>query len=394
MMIGLLLVIGCSSPDSDPMSADSCVGIVDTLSTGEIMIHNCKEPLWSSEQKWTVTEEIRLGTGLDENSIFFASIRSIDVDHHGYLYVLDSSTQEVYVFDQDGAYVRTVGSRGSGPGQFENAAAVDVSESGEIWVMEMQLGKLTILDSEGNYLRTERVNTTGWDFWSYPGGFDELGRYNAMLLSYDYQEEETNLVLGRFDQSFAPIDTIAIPSSPSEIERFTHSSEGSTFSASIPFQGSFIWEFSQSGSFWTLLTDKYQLTEMTAGGQPLRRVTKEFEKIPVTDADMDEAVERLQWFIDEGGTIDYAKIPREKPSVGRFFSDDEGNLWIFRAETSPEKTTTLFDIFNSDGYFLGELRIPFKLDRNEPSIVQDGVLYGVTPDEEGGLVIVKLRVNK
>ncbi len=82
---------------------------------------------------------------------------------------MGSTTQEIYVFDDQGTHVLTVGSIGEGPGKFENAVSVDVSESGEIWVMEMQAGKLTIFDSDGNYLRTEQVNTAGWIILPYPG---------------------------------------------------------------------------------------------------------------------------------------------------------------------------------------------------------------------------------
>jgi len=394
VIIGLLLLVGCSSSDSDPEITNSCAGIVDPSPADVTTIHNTMDSLWTSQQKWTITEEMRFGSGLEENPIFFSSIRSIDVDHNGYLYVLDSSPQEIYVFDHNGTYLRTVGSKGSGPGQFENAAAVDVNENGEIWVMEMQLGKLTIVDSLGNYLRTERVNTTGWDYWDYPGGFDKLGRYNAMVLCYKYEEEESELMLARYDETFTPLDTIAIPSSSSEIERFTHSSDGSTYSMSIPFQGSFIWDFSNRGTFWTLLTSEYQLIEMSVGGTPLRQVSNESEKIPVTDADMDEAIERMQWFVEEGGKIDYAKIPREKPAVESFFSDDEGNLWVIQSDTTPEQATSHFDIFNSDGYFLGDIQVPFKLDRTSSSIVKDGIFYGITLDKEGGQVIVKSRIEK
>jgi hypothetical protein len=335
---------------------------------------------------------MRYGSDTGDDAIFFGSIRSFDVDAQGRLYVLDDQSQQIHIFGPDGAWVRTVGTMGTGPGEFERAAAVDLSRTGEIWVMEMQKGQLSILDSMGIYQRTERVNSTGWDYWPYPGGFDQLGRYNALVLSFE--TEDTSELLARFDQSFAPLDTIAFPVSPLKIERFEFAGEGgSSYSTSIPFQGSFSWRFSSSGNFWTLLTRPYELAEITADGRVLRRVTKEFELIPVTAADMKEAREGLTWFTNQGGKIDESRIPRTKPVVSAFFSDDEGNLWVRRIETTPEAERSLFDVFSAEGYFLGEVQFPFSLESNEP-IVRDGLFYGTITDDLGADLVVRTRIVK
>ena len=355
------LAFGCGPVHPD--DSDGRSGSIDTLSSSEIVVRNNDDPHWAPEDQWQILEEMRLGGDTGEDAILFGSIRSFDVDAQGQVYVLDDHSQEIHVFGPDGMLIRTVGREGAGPGEFERAAAVDVSRTGEIWVMQMQKGQLTILNSEGNYQRTEQVNSAGWDFWPYPGGFDQLGRYNAFVLSYD--DENTSRLLARFDQSFAPLDTIAIPESPLEIERFEVVNEGGgRISTSIPFQGSFTWRFSSSGNFWTLLTRPYELAEVTADGRILRRVTKAFEPIPVTSADMEAARERLTWFTNQGGKIDESRIPRTRPVVNSFFSDDEGNLWVNRVGTTLEDEGRLFDLFTGEGYYLGEVRFPFSLDVN------------------------------
>lgn len=384
----LMPAFGCDSARFD--TSDGWSGTVDTLSSGEIVVRNTDEPLWAPDEGWQIVEEMRYGSDTGDDAIFFGSIRSFDVDVQGRLYVLDNQSQEIHVFGPDGVWVRTVGTRGAGPGEFENAAAVDLSRTGEIWVMEMQKGQLTILDSTGNYQRTERVNTTGWDFWPYPGGFDQLGRYNALVLS---SEADPTELLARFDQSFAPLDTVAFPVSPLKIERFEAVTDGGSMSTNVPFQGSFSWRFSSSGNFWTLLTRPYELAEIAPDGRVLRRVTREFELIPVTVADMQTARERLTWFTNQGGKIDESRIPRTKPVVSAFFSDDDGNLWVRRIETTPEAQGSLFDVFSAEGYFLGEVQFPFSLESNAP-IVRDGLLYGTITDDVGADLIVRARIVK
>ncbi len=388
--VAIFINFGCGSSE-DFESADSCVGVVDTMDVVEHGIHNTGDPLWNSEQQWEIVEEMRFGTGRD--SIFFSSIISLDVDNQGRLYVLDSQTQQIFIFNSKGGFVGTVGSKGPGPGEFENATAVDVSEAGEIWVMEMQLGKLTVLDAQGNYLRTERVNSTGWDYRPYPGGFDRVGNYNAVTLCYDYEEEETKTMLARFDPSFTPIDTVAIPQSPVEIEFFEHiDSDGGSYSIPVPFHGSFEWIFSARGNVWTLYTGTYELVEMTPGGVPLRRVTKEFEPLPVTDTDRENVQRMFDWFRNQGGTIDETRIPRNKPIVDNLFGDDEGNLWVMHSE--PGDTGSRFDIFNAAGQFLGEVNLSFVLEIHSGVKVQDGILFGVTEDEDRGEIVVRSRIQR
>ena len=394
VLMGSLFVFGCSS--SDPEISGSCTGVVDTLVSDEIVIHNIDDPLWGPGEGWEIVEEMRFGSGTGDDPIFFGSIRSFDVDRHGNLFILDAQTQETYILDSVGVLIRTVGARGTGPGEFEEASAVDVSENGEIWIMEMRKGQLTVLDAEGNYQRVERVNTVGWTVVPYSGGFDQVGRYNALIRCYN--GVESRRMFARFDQSFAPIDTIAIPESPVEGDFFEYDiPDGGSIRASIPYQGAFGWVFSAHGNLWTLATTStktYELVETTSGGRILRRVTKELEPIPVTSADRVQARENLRWFTNQGGTIDLNRIPGHKPVVRQFFSDDDGNLWVMRTTITSEEEGTLFDVFDAEGDFLGEVRFPFALEINPGPIVRDDLLYGITQSEDGGAVIVRAQIQK
>ena len=359
------------------------------------MIQNAGAPLWGSDEGWEVVEEMMYGSGIGDDSMFFGSIRSFDVDRHGNLFVLDGQTQEIYVLDSSGALIRTVGARGTGPGEFEEASAVDISENGEIWIMEMRKGQLTVLNAEGDYQRMERVNSAGWMQIPYGGGFDQVGRYNAVIRCYD--GIETRLMFARFDQSLAPIDTIAIPEDPVEGDFFVHNFPGGgSTSAPIPYQGAFGWLFSVNGNLWTLATTStkaYELKEITSGGRVVRRVTRELESIPVTSADRTKVREDLRWFTDQGGTIDLNRVPGYKPVVKQFFSDEDGNLWVLRTETSPEEANRLFDIFSAEGYFLGEIHLPFPLIVTFKPVVQDGMLYGMTRDESGAIMIARAQIH-
>ena len=364
---------------------------MDTLASGEVEVRNTGDPLWT--QPWQVEEEWRIGSDTSGGPELFGNIGSFDVDAQGRAFILDDQAQEIRIFDSEGAFVRTVGSRGEGPGEFVQATSVDVSSNGEIWVTEMQQGQLNIFDSTGSLLRVERSNAPGSIILPYPGGFDRVGRFNVVFI--DPYEEDFTWVLARFDQSFSPIDTIPIPRSPIERKAFEFVTEdGGSYSMGIPFQGSFQWRFAPKGNFWTLLADRYGLAEITTSGEVLRRVTKEHESLPVTAADRREYEEGAKWFTSQGGKIDWSRVPATKPAVVTFFCDDEGNLWVQQTAENSEDEGYLFDIFDPEGRYLGTLRLPFSLQVSRNTIVRNGILYGETTDELGAPVLVRARVVK
>ena len=391
----VLFGTGCESASFEAI--DEWSGTMDTLATGEVVVRNTDVPLWSSEEVWQVVEETRIGSDPDNETSLFGSIHSFDVDSQGQVFVLDEQTQEIRVFDSHGAFIRTVGGRGNGPGEFTEASAVDISRNGEIWVMEMILGRLSILNADGALLRTEHIGGSS-DFrmsiWPYPGGFDPLGRYNAVLVTLS--EEGTTQALARFDQSFTPLDTIPIPEESKETEYFSLVSEdgGSTMRLVVPFQGSLEWRFSPSGNLWTLVTDKYELVELNDNEEALRRVTKEYEPLEVTEAEMEEMRARLARFINQGMKVDWSKVAKTKPVTVSFFCDDEGNFWVNLEAATPEDDSRLFDLFDPEGRYLGAVRLPFSLRSNPEPIVRDDILYGITTDDLGAENVVIARIKK
>ena len=368
-------------------------GTMDTLPSGEIVVRNTDDPLWTSENAWRVVEDLRIGEAMSEGPDLFGAILSFDVDAWGRIFVLDNQAQEVRIFDSGGAFVRTVGRRGEGPGEFTQAGSVDLSRNGEIWVMGMGQGRVSIFDTTGTYLRGERTNAGGMILRPYRGGFDPMGRYNVVIRSAGMRG------MARFDQSFTPIDTISLPENPEEGESFTMVGDDgrSRMSAAVPFQGFMAWRFSPTGTVWTLLTGRYELSEMTTGGEVLRTVTKDHEPIPVTNEEREEAIENLEWFTSQGGQIDRSKFPNTKPATASFLIDDERNLWVERQVVFADEDDEgrLFDLFDAEGRYLGMLRLPFSLRRSIPEpIVRNGVLYGVTSDEIGVLYVVRARIVK
>ncbi len=393
LTLAATLLLGLTACGSGSDATGEWTGTIDTLSSGEIVVHNTADPLWTPEEAWQVVEDLRIGEAMSEGPDLFSAVYSFDVDAWGRIFVLDNQAQEVRIFDSAGNFVRTIGGKGEGPGEFVSAGSVDLSGNGEIWVMGMSLGRVSVFDTTGTYLRGERTNTGGRIMLPYPGGFDPIGRYNVVL------PPSVMVGMARFDQSYNLIDTISLPENPVEAEYFDLVSEDgfTLMSAAVPFQGFMAWRWSPTGTVWTLLTGRYELTEMTTSGEVLRRVTRDYEPIPVTDEDREQAIENLEWLTSQGGQIDHSKFPKSRPSTASFFVDDGGNLWVEQQVTASDADNAgrLFDLFDAEGRYLGMLRLPFSLAWSRPEpVVREGVLYGVTSDEVGVPYVVRARIVK
>jgi hypothetical protein len=371
--------------------AGGWTGTVDTLASGQIVVTNPGAPSWAPGAEWRVTEELRIGRIDGEGPDLFGRITSLAVDRGGRIWVLEGQAQELRVFSAAGEYLRTVGRRGGGPGEFSQAARVDLAPDGNLWVMDPGNGRLSVIDTAGRYLEGKKV-PGGFMMPRWPGGFDDAGRYYAPTPSF-VPHFSTELV--RHDAALAPVDTIsASPRDPIERASFTIQSNGVTIvSAGVPFQGGLLTKFSPAGTYWSLLTDEYRLQEYSTAGDTLRTITRVHTPLPVTTADREKAREDLQWFIDNGGQVDWSKIPSTKPLASDYFFDDDGHIWVAIRTDSREEGWE-FDIFDPVGRYLGVVELPFQLERFPIPIFRNGVFYGITRDELDVPYVVMARIEK
>lgn len=109
----------------------------------------------------------RLGT----KDGLFAQPNDISIDKTGRIYVADMGADAVYIYNPDGSYNGSIGSPGSGDGQFHKPLSVEINKvTGEIIVLDRQL--MNTLNSgpiEG--ARIQRFDMDG----KFIGGFSSFG---------------------------------------------------------------------------------------------------------------------------------------------------------------------------------------------------------------------------
>ncbi len=87
-------------------------------SAGVQLVKNSLTPLWGEGDAWVLEEVMTIGEAAGNPDYQFGQIAGIAITTDGQIVLVDQQAQHLKVFDQTGAYVRTIGQAGSGPGEF------------------------------------------------------------------------------------------------------------------------------------------------------------------------------------------------------------------------------------------------------------------------------------
>ncbi|NIN51107.1 MAG: 6-bladed beta-propeller [Gemmatimonadales bacterium] len=364
-------------------------GTIDTLPSGTVVVSNTSEPIWSEGGGWRVIEEVRIGRVEGDGPDVFGRVTLLDVDRAGRIWVFEAQAQEIRIFSADGSFLRTVGGRGGGPGEFIRAAHMQTGPGGHVWLLDPGNDRLSEFDTAGTFLGS-RHSPGGFMMTPWPGGFAGDGFWHYPIAPPSEAGFRVRLV--RCSADLQPIDTADVPTDPKEREPFVHPIEDYYLMASVPFSGGFRWRLSPSGTIWGMVTDDYKFFELSFQGDTLLTFTREFTPLLVTESDIQGALEDLEWFTDEGGNIDRAKIPSRKPATEDFFFDDQGNIWVVPV-SPPEDYRRTVDVFDPSGRYLGTVRLPFRFSRPYP-VIRNDTMYAVTTDLLDVPYVVRARIEK
>lgn len=371
--------------------ASGWAGTVDSLPSGQIVVHNPRSSIWGPGDAWSVREELRIGTLEGTGPDMFGSIVDFDVDAYGRFWVFEGQAQELRVFDRDGRFVRSVGRQGEGPGEFNRVIGMDWGPDGHLWLVDPSNNRLSVVDTTGIFVASHPT-IGGIVVQPWPGGFDDAGHFYTYGIDTSSEDEFLALVMVRYGRDLQPIDSVAPPVFPGEEDHFELRSEDSWWITDVPFSPGIEWRLGRDGTYWAGLTGDYRIYQLAWGGDTLRTISREYEPLPVTPEDMERAKEDMKYFTDAGGKADWSRIPAVKPAFEEFILDSAGNLWV-QLVADGDASGRRFDVFDPEGRCLGELLTPFPVAFYPPPIIRDGYVYSVTEDELEVPFMVRGRIE-
>ncbi len=91
----------------------------------------------------------------------FGRVADVAFDADGSLFILDSDAGHVVVVDPAGAFVRTIASKGEGPGELSFPTSLMVFRDGRIGVRDVRNRNIALFDRTGEFLENVRLDPEG-----------------------------------------------------------------------------------------------------------------------------------------------------------------------------------------------------------------------------------------
>jgi len=371
----LLILSGCSKKPENEASIETIDGIQ--------YVHNTGTPLHPNK---AVTLEEDLSIGGQEYDMLFRP-QKFTVDQKERIYIADYLDQSIKVFDPNGKYIKSIGKKGEGPGEFILIGDLTILPDGRLFVMDRNTRRISLFDTKGNYIEsyhwTERQGgliyaaDSSCLFTVYKFGEENpMEGRRLFVKEYDFQGHEIHS-FGEFKIEKSKTHTIKTGKSITSMAVYPPHSPRSIFAGDPLRQHLF-----------HCVNDKYMLEIYNQEGKVTRRFDRPYTPLPFTKKDAKEFYDYYDSRPLEGikKMIRGLSMPSVKTITSRMFVDDSGNLWVETHEEKEEENQifTAYDIFNQKGFYEAKVWLNIK-----PEIIVKGKMYLMYNDEEIGYKLLK-----
>jgi hypothetical protein len=330
---------------------------------GVQVVRNPKAPMYP-QGALQLQEELTIGTAEGADEYMFVRLRGIAVDDQGAIFALDQRKPRVDVFSGDGSHLRSIGRRGQGPGEFQNPFFIALAPAGEIMVGGMD--RLSFFDRTGIFLRSQENTVQPFAFVKFLENGDAVGTRMVM------EEQNPRYEVVLCGRDIKPKIVLAFSPMPDPSGKFAL------------FASVMRWDISGGQEIVCASgEDGYRLSVFDAGGRLTRTISKEYDPVPVSDLDIDRQMKRHG--IESRNEV---TIPRFLPPIWWVYADGEGRIYVSTWQRDPETGLSLFNIFDPEGRYLCDCRIP-----GEPIVFKNGKLYAIVQDDEGIQYIKRYRIK-
>lgn len=370
--------------------------------------------VWGEPRR--MVPEISIGELDGEPEYLFGQIRSIGVGPDGTIYVLDPQGPDVRAYDAQGAYVRTMGRRGEGPGELSSPGALTVLTDGRVLVRDPGNARIQVFAADGAAAGTWPVVRGGFST-SSPLWWDRADNvYVQVLLDPEADIGDWEMGLAMIGPDGTALDTLATPDGdyePPFLEARVSGRGGISVSRSgVPFSPTERWALHPDGYFVHGLSTDYRFTLLKRGG-PVR-VERVHDPVPVAPAEADhrrERITRSMRRMNPDWQWNGPDIPDHKPPFTQILVGRDGRIWVRlhqpgieeddpdydpREEGSlPTRWTepTVYDVFADDGTYLGQVEAPDDLSVFPAPVMDGDRVWAVTRDDLDVQRVVRYRLE-
>jgi hypothetical protein len=333
-----------------------------TIEDGIKVVKNPAEPLYG-EFSFDLKEDLRLGGDPTKEASYFPKGAVLAVNDAGDPIVTDWGNRRVQMFDKTGAFIRTIGRQGQGPGEYMFPTGVLFDADGNIWVDGGR--QFVVFSKDGLFVKNVAITKSLMQKLLGPGG-SIFG-----TLQPQRTPDGPKLELIRIEPDGKTSRTIA-----EFRNELSHSKEAMAFH----FYSTWIRFASVSAdSFAYGFSGEYKIFIADAEGNVSLILTKPEKPQAISSSEKDETRKNGLYYWSGGSRKDEGTFfPDHRPFFSQFMSDDAGRLYVLGHTSILEKAApTRVDVFSREGIFLYRMSWT-----SRPAAIRAGYLYEVREDPE------------
>jgi hypothetical protein len=296
--------------------------------------------------------------------------------------VADGSTQEIHYFSRSGSYLRTIGGRGGGPGEFRAIRVLEALPGGDLCVWDVQQSRVTSFDSTGELKSTARADLDDMktifprfvDFAENCSFIlrDQVGEMGLRDEPEEIRQDSVTFVL--FDPSGTWVRSLA---TVADTEKWLRNRDGTWGRVDLVF-GEELLGFVSGSELWVgrsgeLAWQRIDLQAGTSGSLELgiprrgasaqdveaerRRRLAAIEPMPPGFGVVDGTDVSARLAAAESAGIRDAPARDQIPAYDRIVSGWDGSIWI-REYPAPGSTEARWVLMSADGEWVGHIVLP------------------------------------
>ncbi len=295
--------------------------------------------------------------------------RDLQVDGQGRVFVIDFGDGTIKAYDGQGRFLRTIGRKGQGPGEFDTPAYFGVLSDGRICLLDYLQHRLTVFSPEGQY----------------QSSFPVEGIFRALAV-----DGRNRLYLAKWGQKGEPRLSAEFREVPYVTEILRTDAAGKEWMTLTEFQGenmimkaigeggvvmagglyTIVWGVDRNGRIIGGYNETYRAVVHGPDGKPEFAFGREYE---------------------------FLKNPKYSGAVGQkktlpaftraIIFDEQGNFWLELAKNAETKGFT-YDVFSPEGLFLKQVAIDQRVRQ-----FAGGRIYCLVETEEGFNLVKRYRME-
>lgn len=325
---------------------------------GIVVVENPASPIHRNAAL-SLEEELSIGREDAGEEYLFSDIPGFDVSDEGRIYVINQPDANVRVFDRNGLFLKTIGRKGQGPGEMEMPVYIQIGVGRDIFIFDYMGYRGLYFNSAGEFLRQQPSLGT-----FMPVRMDSQGKIIGMEILAP--PPLGGKVIKAYGPDLRPLFEIA--KEEQGLKNVFDIGRPACYCVVKP-DDSIVWGDSK----------EYILNVLDSEGRQIRRITKPYDPVPISNEDRESISKRYADAVRYGMKVEFRS---HYPAFAGIFADDSGRILVKTYERSEsDKDSFYFDVFDPEGRFYA--KVPIKVNLDRLSVWKNGKLYAHEMDPEG-----------